>query len=89
MSYARTTLLQKTKEEKAEPNREQILTNDPHLLLMNRDRFDCPVKTINCEGMEKMGTKRLKLATLPVTHRPIQRMFTTQRVPDVPGKTQR
>lgn len=71
--------------------RAKLLTNDPHLLLMNRDRCDCQVKTINCEGMEKMGTKRLtqKPATLPVTHHPIQRMFTTQRVPDDPGETQR
>lgn len=76
--------------------RAKLSTNDPPLL-MNRDRSDCQVKTINCEGMEKMGAKRLKqkLATLAVTHHPIQRMFTTHRLfttqllPDVLGKTQR
>lgn len=83
----------KKKKKRGESKTEQrakLLTNDPHLLV-NRDRFDCQVKTIHCEGMEKMGQKRLKqkLATLPVIHHPIQRMFTTQLLPGVLRKTQK
>lgn len=46
-----------SKNQKGESKTEQrakLLTNDPPLL-MSTDRFDCQVKTINCEGMEKMG----------------------------------